>query len=139
MPAIIEHEGVVADVAPGRVRVRITSRSACGACQARAACGMAEAQEKLVDVATPHAAEFVAGEAVCVGVRRAAGALAVLLAYVGALAVLVGALCIASLGAGWSDGASAAAGLVAVGLYYGLLWLVRAKIEHTIQFTITKI
>ena len=138
-PEIIEHEGLVAETAPGRVRVRITSRSACGSCRAREACGLAEAEEKIVDVATPHAGAFAAGEPVRVGVKRSAGLLAVLLAYVGALAVLVAALLVASLGLGGSDGRAALAALAAVGLYYGLLWLLRERIEHTIQFTITKI
>ena len=135
---IIEHEGVVDATAPGRVRVRITSRSACGSCRAREACGLAEAQEKVVEVATPHAGAFAAGDPVRVGVKRSAGALAVLLAYVGALAVLVGTLCVATLALRWSDMQAAAASVAAVVLYYGLLWLVRGRIEHTIQFTITK-
>ena len=136
---LIEHEGVVASVAAGRVCVRITSHSACGGCRARQACGMAEAQEKIVEVATPRAAEYAPGQAVRVGVRRHAGLVAVVLAYVGALAVLLGALCTATLALGWSEGRAAAASLAAVVLYYGLLWLCRRGIEHTIQFTITKI
>lgn len=136
---LIEHEGVVDSVAARTVRVRITSRSACGSCRARQACGMAEAQEKIVEVATPCAAEYAPGEAVRVGVRRHAGVVAVALAYVGALVVLVGTLCAATLALGWSDMQAAAAAVAAVVLYYGLLWLCRRAIEHTIQFTITKI
>ena len=41
----IEHSGVVERTAPDAVYVRITSRSACGACRARQACGLAETQE----------------------------------------------------------------------------------------------
>ena len=71
--------------------------------------------------------------------RRRAGGIAVLLAYggarVGLLAVLAGA-------AGplhWSEGHAALAALAGVALYYVVLWLFRKRIEHTIQFTITKI
>ena len=42
-------------------------------------------------------------------------------------------------GMGWSEGAGALAAIAGVGVYYFVLWLFRAKIEHTIQFTITKI
>ena len=135
MAELIEHSGVVERTERGAVHVRITSRSACGSCKARQACGLAEAQEKVVVVATPEAASFAAGDAVSVGVRRSAGMRAVVLAYVGALAVLMAAIA----GMGWSEGAGALAAIAGVGVYYFVLWLFRAKIEHTIQFTITKI
>mgnify|MGYP002753168562 CR=1 FL=1 len=124
MAELIEHSGVVERTERGVVHVRITSRSACGSCKARQACGLAEAQEKVVVVATPEAASFAAGDAVSVGVRRSAGMRAVVLAYVGALAVLMAVL---------------VAAIAGMGVYYFVLWLFRAKIEHTIQFTITKI
>ena len=86
-----------------------------------------------------EAASFAAGDAVSVGVRRSAGMRAVVLAYVGALAVLMAVLVAAIAGMGWSEGAGALAAIAGVGVYYFVLWLFRAKIEHTIQFTITKI
>ena len=136
---IIEHEGIVQCAEKGVVHVKITSRSACGACKARQACGMAETQEKLVVVPTPEAGCYAPGEAVCVGVRKKAGRIAVLLAYGGALVVLLAAL-ILSVGVfGAGDGIGVAVSLAAVVLYYGVLWLCRRRIEHTIQFTITKI
>lgn len=134
----IEHDGVVERAEAGRVFVRITVHSACGSCSARKACGLAEAQEKIVEVATPEAARFVPGEAVTVGVRRRAGLLSVALAYGGALVVLVAALAVTIGAAGWSEGCGAVASLGAVVLYYMVLWLLRRRIEHTIHFTITK-
>ena len=139
MAELIEHVGVVERTERGAVYVRITSRSACGTCSARQACGLAEAQDKIVVVTTPCAASFAVGEDVSVGVRRSAGMRAVVLAYVGALAVLMAVLVAAIAGMGWSEGVSALAAIAGVGVYYFVLWLCRAKIEHTIQFTITKI
>ena len=139
MAELIEHSGVVERTEGDTVYVRITSRSACGSCKARQACGLAEAQDKIVTVATPGAAEYAAGDAVTVGVRRSAGIRAVVLAYVGALAVLMAVLVAAIAGMGWSEGAGALAAIAGVGVYYFALWLFRTKIEHTIQFTITKI
>ncbi len=136
---MIEHEGAVVSADRDRVRVRIVSHSACGTCRAREACGMAEAQEKIVEVATPEAGRYAPGDAVRVGVRRGIGLKAVALAYGGALAVLLAALVGTIEGLGWSDGRGALAALAAVALYYVVLWLCRRKIEHTIQFTITKI
>ncbi|WP_299102350.1 SoxR reducing system RseC family protein [uncultured Alistipes sp.] len=137
MARLIEHSGVVDRVEGDTVRVKITSRSACGACSARQACGLAEAQEKIVAVRTHRAAEFAAGDEVMVGVRSNAGARAVLLAYVGALVVLLAALAAAKL-LGGSDGQAVVAALGGVSLYYAALWCFRSRIEHTIHFTITK-
>lgn len=134
---MIEHDGVVQRVDRNWVRVAITSRSACGSCSARQACGLAEAQEKVVDVATERAAAFAPGDRVVVGVRSDAGARAVMVAYVGALAVLLVSLGLARI-AGASEGWSIVVSLGAVALYYGAVWLLRRKIEHTIHFTITK-
>ena len=120
MADLIEHCGVVERTERDTVYVRITSRSACGTCKARQACGLAEAQDKIVAVATPEAGQYAAGREVMVGVRRSAGVRAVVLA-------------------GWSEGAGALAAIAGVGVYYFALWLFRRKIEHTIQFTITKI
>ena len=134
MADLIEHCGVVERTERDTVYVRITSRSACGTCKARQACGLAEAQDKIVAVATPEAGQYAAGREVMVGVRRSAGVRAVVLAYVGALAVLVGTIAVA----GWSEGAGALAAIAGVGVYYFALWLFRRKIEHTIHFSITK-
>ena len=134
MASRIEHSGVVERTERDTVYVRITSHSACGSCKAREACGLAEAQDKIVVVKSPVAV----GEQVMVGVRRSAGAVAVILAYVGALAVLLAVLVAAVAVLGWSEGRGALAALGAVGVYYCVLWLFRHKIEHTIHFSITK-
>lgn len=134
----IQHIGTVAEVSANRVVVRITSRSACGSCAARAACGLAEAQEKLIEVRTADAARYAVGDEVMVGVKPYIGAKAVGLAYVGALVVLILALVLSVGVFGVGEGVGVLITLAAVALYYGALWLVKDKIEHTIQFTINK-
>ena len=138
MSEVVQHSGVVARVEEHRVVVRITSRSACGSCAARQACGLAEATEKEVEIYTEQAAAYRAGDAVMVGVRKRIGGRAVLIAYVGALVVLVGVLVVAT-AMGLNEGLAVVVTLGAVAAYYGVLWLFRKKIEHTIQFTITQI
>ncbi|MBO5686343.1 MAG: SoxR reducing system RseC family protein, partial [Alistipes sp.] len=87
MSQVIQHSGTVLRVEGKTVFVRITSRSACGSCAARAACGLAEATEKVIEVETANATDYNTGDAVLVGVRKRIGGKAVMLAYVGALAV----------------------------------------------------
>ncbi len=134
----IQHVGTVSEVSAKQVVVRITSRSACGSCAARAACGLAEAQEKLIEVRTADAARYAVGDEVTVGVKPYIGAKAVGLAYVGALVVLILALVLSVGVFGVGEGVGVLITLAAVALYYGVLWLVKDKIEHTIQFTINK-
>lgn len=138
MSEVVQHSGVVARVEEHRVVVRITSRSACGSCAARQACGLAEATEKEVEVYTEQAAAYRVGDAVMVGVRKRIGGRAVWIAYVGALVVLVGVLVVAT-AMGLNEGLAVVVTLGAVAAYYGVLWLFRKTIEHTIQFTITQI
>lgn len=134
----IQHSGTIERIVGATVSVRITSRSACSACAAKAACGMAEAAEKSVEVQVADPAAYAVGETVRVGVRRNLGLKAVALAYGGALAVLLATLVLTVGLLGWSDGAGIAATIGAVVLYYFILWLLRERISHTIQFTITK-
>lgn len=133
----VQHSGTVLRVEGKTVFVRITSRSACGSCAARAACGLAEATEKVVEVYTAQAASFKTGDEVLVGVRKRVGGKAVLLAYVGALVVLLAVL-ITATALGMNEGVAVLVTLAAVALYYGILRLMRKQIEHTIQFSITQ-
>lgn len=99
---------------------------------------MGEAQEKIVEVATPDAVGYASGEEVLVGVRRRVGGRAVLMGYVGALAVLIGSLVLTLEVLGWNEGLSAVVSLAGVGLYYFVMWLLRHRIDHSIHFTITR-
>lgn len=98
---------------------------------------MGEAQEKVIEVRTPRAAEYVCGQQVTVSVGQRMGVTAVVLAYVVPFVFLLGALGVSS-ALGIPEGVAALAALGAVAIWYLLLWLLRRKIEHTIQFTITK-
>ena len=133
----VQHSGTVERVEKGKVVVRIISRSACGSCAAKQACGLAEAQEKIVEVYTPQWESYQAGDAVKVGVKQRIGMKAVAMAYVGALVVLIAALVLSVEVLHLGEGVAVAVTLAAVALYYGALWLVKDKIEQTIQFTIT--
>lgn len=138
MSQVVWHSGIVDRTDGRKVVVRITSRSACGSCAARQACGLAEATEKLVEVYTDSAADYAAGDAVEVGVKKSIGGTAVMLAYGGALIVLIVALVLSIEVLGLGEGVAIVVTMAAVALYYGVLWLMREKIEHTIQFSITK-
>ena len=134
----IWHSGTVAALRPGVVVVKITSRSACGSCAAREACGLAEATEKIVEVRVADEQAFEVGRSVQVGVKKHIGGKAVVVAYVGALVAMLVALVVAVEVCGLADGWAVAVGLGAVAIYYGVLWLFRKKIDNSIQFSITQ-
>ena len=119
------------------MEVELTAQSACASCHARMACGMGESARKRIEIATPEAPSFTAGERVTVSVERNMGMTAVLWAYVVPFGVLLGALVAASL-AGWSDGAAALAAVGGIALYYGTLYLLRERLEKKIHFKIHK-
>lgn len=138
MSGFIEHSGTVVHTEAERLYVRIVATSACGACHARGACGMGESQERIVEVVASDASSYAAGDAVTVAVRRGVGTRAVVLAYVGALAVLLVVL-LTTVGAlAWNERSAALAALGAVALYYTLLRLLRRRIERPVRFIITK-
>lgn len=96
-----------------------------------------ESTRKRIEIATPEAPSFTAGERVTVSVERNMGMTAVLWAYVVPFVVLLGALVAASL-AGWGDGAAALSAVGGIALYYGALYLLRERLEKKIHFKIHK-
>ena len=137
MSKVVQHSGTVERIEQGKVVVRITSRSACGSCAAKQACGLAEATEKIVEVYTTDWAQYKAGDEVLVGVKQQIGMKAVAMAYGGALVVLLAALILSTEVLHLGDGIAVLVTIGAVALYYGALWLMKDKIEQTIHFTIT--
>lgn len=137
MAKVVQHSGTVQSTEQGKVVVRITSRSACGSCAAKQACGLAEATEKVVEVYTTDWAQYKAGDEVLVGVKQQIGMKAVAMAYGGALVVLLAALILSTEVLHLGDGIAVLVTIGAVALYYGALWLMKDKIEQTIHFTIT--
>ena len=133
----IEHSGVVKRVDADRVYVEIMAHGACGSCKAREACGLGETEQKIVEIRTPAAVTYHAGEEVTVSMTKQMGAIAVLLAYVVPFIVLICVVAVCYL-FDWGDGVAVLLGLGSVVLYYAILWLVRRRIDNAIHFTISE-
>ena len=73
--AEIKHRGEVIRTEGMTVYVRMKVESACSTCHARRVCGVGESADKVVEVETPSAAEYRAGDEVAYG--RGEGAVAV--------------------------------------------------------------
>ncbi len=133
----IRHRGVVERAERDRVFVRVEKESACAGCHAKGLCGES-GSERVIEVHTPQAEEYRAGERVVVALERGSmGALSVLWAYVLPLVVLLVVLFgLHALGVG--DGPAALASIGAVALYYVGLRVMRHYFDRKIKFTIIK-
>ena len=98
-------------------------------------CGLSEYAEKAIEVPTSPSATYGVGDEVNVVLKATMGLKAVWLAYFLPLVVLLGvALGLIALGVG--EVAAGLAGLGAVALYYGVLWLLRDRLRNEYIFTI---
>jgi len=128
----VSHDGVVVDTGEGRVRVRITSQSACAACHARSFCPGADTREKIIDAQTSE--DLNSGDAVVVTMQERAGWLAVAVAFVGPFLVLMLALLVVH---ALTDDAVMAglAALAALVPYFLTVYAQRGRLARHIEFT----
>lgn len=131
----ITHAGVVEHIDGSRVRVRIVQTSACAACKVSGHCNAAEAKEKLVDVFTASASQLKVGDAVTVAASRQMATQALLLAF-GLPLVIMLAVLLAVLSLTGREGLSALCALGALLPYYGVLWLLRSRLQQRMAFWI---
>ena len=129
----IRHEGIVESIGTESCSVRILQASACSSCSARQLCRSSESKEKVIEIRGHYPALHV-GDSVtlCGSVRQ--GLLASLLAYIAPLILMVAALVIGIRLSG--EGIGALAALLALALYYGLLYLFRDKLRKDFSFEI---
>ena len=136
MDGEISHKGKVISVDAGIVKVEIISQSACSACHAAGLCSASEMKKKEVLVQNP--ASFVPGEEVNVFLRRSMGMRAVLLAYAIPLIVVLG-ITVGLCYSGVPELTAGLAGIGALALWYGVVYLLRDKIAKGYAFTIEKL
>ena len=132
---MISHPGIIEAIGEEKIQVRILSKSACASCHAKGACTMADMEEKIIDVTnTPHL-KVTRGQEVQVAMKKNLGPKAVWVGYVYPfLLVLVGLIVFSRILP--SEGT---VGLVSLSLlvpYYGLLYLMRNKLQKTFVFEI---
>ena len=134
----IKHSGEVVRIDGNRVYVQMSVDSACSGCHARMVCGVDESKDKVVEVVTSLAHDYQVGDSVEVALRqKSMGTISVMLAYVVPFFVLT-FLLVGVVALGGGESLAAVAALAGVALYYVVLWLLRDKVKHRIEFIITK-
>ena len=134
-PDVIRHSGKIVDFTPEKISVEIVSEAACASCHAAQFCGMSESRTKIIEV--PARLGFEPGEEVWVIMKKSMGTKAVTVGYVLPLIALVLVL-LACLLAGLTELVAGLASILAVGLYYFIIWLLRNKLRDTYTFYIKK-
>lgn len=129
----IRHEGIIESLGAEGCTVRILQASACSSCSARQLCRSSESKEKLVEVRGHYPTLHVGDRIMLVGSVRQ-GLRASVLAYVVPLIIMLAVLFLVTHHYGEKLGALAA--LLALALYYGVLFLLKDKLAGQFSFRI---
>jgi sigma-E factor negative regulatory protein RseC len=136
MSTKISHAGIVESIGEGCVQVRILQTSACAACKVAGHCHASESKEKIVDVMNVgDVSHLKVGDSVVVTASRDVANRALLLGFGVPFLILVSVLVI-MLQLVSEEGLAALAALAALLPYYGLLYLMRDRIQQKMAFSI---
>ncbi len=138
MKSKITHKGVVECIDNDIVRVRIVQASACGSCKVAGHCSAAETKVKTIDVVTPQAATYHAGDSVLVSVSEQSAHNALLVGFGLPFVVLVVTVFVCV----WltsNETLSALLGLAALVPYYIIVRLCRNRIGSGVTFNVEKL
>lgn len=131
----IKHPGVITSIDSSKIKVNITTYSACSSCGAKGICSISDVKDKIVEV--PKIGDFSVGQKVQVILHQTQGFKALYLGYVQPFIVVLITLFIASS----LTRNEILAGLISLGslaLYYLVLYFYKEKIRNKFTFAIKK-
>ena len=133
----VSHKGTVIEITEGNIKVEIINKSMCAACHAKGFCSAGDTKDKIIDVAYYNNGEYSVGDEVEVVMKKSMGFKAVWISYAIPLAILLIFLLtlqrfnLTELQAGLCS-------ILAVAVYYIVIYLFREKIADKFVFTIAK-
>lgn len=130
----IEHDGIVIKVENSRIIVAIQNQSACATCHSKGACGLSEVVQKEITVDKPEGPVAVGDKVIVTATTRNA-MVSVLFAYI-LPSVLILLLLATLILSGTSEVLAASMVLLAVGIYYFILYLARERFARKIKFKV---
>lgn len=133
----IEHLGKIEEITGDRVMVNFISQSACASCQAKGICSVSEVQEKSIETDYPGF-EFKVGDEVKIILQQSMGFKALFLAYVFPLILVLVSLIVLSSILN-NEGLAGILSLGGIAAYYGVLFLMRKKVDKQFSFVLKKI
>lgn len=133
----VTHKGTIIEITPEYIRVEIINKSMCAACHAKGFCSAGDTKDKIIDVEYYNNGEFAVGDEVEVIMNRSMGFKAVWISYVVPLVILLIFL-LTLQGLGLSELHSGLFSLLAVCVYYLMVYLFKDKLANKFVFTIVK-
>ena len=132
----IEHPGIIVRIEGKRVWVSIQPQSACGNCQSKSYCGMAEVAEKIVEVQPPSLGKTLEkGQHVIISLKKSLGYRALILGYLLPFLILLSSLILLLAFTG-SETLSALTSILLMVPYYLILYVNKDKIKASFRFFI---
>lgn len=133
----VDHEGVITSITEDNIKVEIINKSLCASCHAKSFCSASDQKEKVIDVPYYNNNEFEVGEIVIVSMKKSMGFKAVWISYVNPLAILmIFLLTLQQINP--NDLFVGGISILAVVMYYIIIYLLRDKISNKFVFTIAK-
>lgn len=137
MSELIEHNGTIIEVSNSMVIVRILSTSMCASCHSKGACNMNDSKEKDIEVKLNDTSSYKVGDKVIVCLEQKIGTKAVLIGFFFPFLVLLFTVTISNLYIFPNNEVfSALSSILAVAIYYFIIYLLRNKIEKDFHFQI---
>lgn len=133
----IRHGGIVSEITPQSIFVEIEGRSACAECHAKGMCSASESKIKVIEVKRLPGTEVEVGERVEVLLKSSMGLKAVFISYVLPLIILL-ILLLTLPYMGVSELLTGLVSLLAVGVYFFIIYLCRKKLANQFEFVIAK-
>ena len=132
----IIHRGIVERIEKNKIFVRIEQKAACSECHAASACFVADKKDKIFEV-IDNSGNYALQEDVLVSAESTAGRFAIVVAYaLPLLAVIISV--IAGIYLSKSEIIGGVTGLLVLGAYYLVLYLLRDRIKRNLLFTLSK-
>lgn len=133
----IEHTGIVSKITDKSMIVNMLVSSACGSCESKGHCGVAESEIKQVEIPSGNT-RYKTGDQVVVRLDKSRGMLAMILGYILPFILMMIVLVISS----QVSGNEVLSGLLSIGIllpYYLILYLIRNKLKQKFTFTLKQL
>ena len=131
----IKHPGVITSIDSSKIKVNITTYSACSSCSVKGICSISDVKDKMVEV--PNTGDFSVGQKVQVILHQTLGFKALYLGYVQPFIVVLLTLIITSF-ITRNELLAGLISLVALAAYYLALYYYKENIRNKFTFAIKK-
>lgn len=130
----IEHDGIVIKIEESSIIVAIQNQSACASCHSKSACGLSEVVQKNITAERPDVPVAV-GDKVIVTASPRNATLSVVFAYILPSVLIIASLALLTL-SGTSETVAASLVLLAVAVYFTILYFYRNSFARKIKFKV---